>query len=190
MGHYFVLIILPEEFRSTEDKERIEDWISQIMTPHFSATISGEINEQGFCDSYEIGGRFDGAINGLPNYYFEALETSRSNPDKDYGLLFRRLASEEMKRNSCKVDQIKFPSGTEVVLPEKVVFPDGTVKGMPAWFLSPDFVRTADGKLREISVPFKRKPEAEASRHVWDEDWTSIVKKYGDRFAVALDCHV
>ena len=190
MAHYFVLVILPEEFATPDDKESIDESIGNILAPFDMGSISGEQNDQGFFDWYEIGGRFDGAVNRLPNYYHEALALSEKNPDKDYGELFRKLASEELKRNSCRVSQIKFPLGTQTVFPDKVVFPNSSLKEMPAWFLSPDFVRTADGKSREIPIPISSKMEAQTSREEWDREWASVVKEYGDRLAVGLDCHL
>jgi hypothetical protein len=190
LAHSFVLVILPEGLESWDDNAKIEKLVNHIMSPYCTGSSSGEYSEQGFCDFYEIGGVFDGAINGLPNYYQEALALSRENPDKDYGPLFRRLASEELKRNSCKVSKIRFSAGDEIVLPATVVLPKGSIKKMPEWFLYPDFVRTANGKLKETPVPLSSTVDAKASRDAWGRAWAEIVKDYGDRLAVGLDCHL
>jgi hypothetical protein len=190
MAHSFVLVILPEGLGSSADREKVEESIDRIMSPYFTESSSGEHNEQGLWDSYEIGGVFDGAVNGLPNYYQDALTLSRNNPDKDYGPLFRRLASEELKRNSCKVSKVRLPARDDTVFPAAVVLPNGSVKKMPEWFLFPDFVSTADGKLEETPLPLSSMADAKASRQAWGRAWVEIVENYGDRLAVGLDCHL
>lgn len=188
MAHYFVVVILPTGLRLEDGKERIEECIQEIMSPYDTGSISGDYNDKGFFDWYVIGGRFDGAINGLPNYYHEALELSKKNPDKDYGELFRRLASEELVRNSCVVGRIELKSEGGNVLPSRTLTPDG-LREMPEWFIFPDFVRTSDGKLREIPIPLPKTNE-ESTRQDWNRTWAEITEKYGDNLAVGLDCHL
>jgi hypothetical protein len=185
-----VLVILPEGFGPPDERETIEEAVRRILSPYDTWGIDGEYNERGFYDGYDIGGAFDGAVNGMPNYYHEALTLSGNNPHKDYGILFRQLALEELKRNSCRVDNIRFPAGEESELPERVVLPDCSVKVMPQWFIFPDMVRTADGKLREGPILASSKTEAKVSREAWDQEWERIVRECGKRLAVGIDCHL
>lgn len=106
------------------------------------------------------------------------------------GILFRRLASEELKRNSCTVNQVRFPAGQQSERPEKVVLPDGSVKEMLEGFALTDMVRNADGKLKEVPMLASSKTETRVSRDAWDREWEGIVREYGKRLAVGVDCHL
>lgn len=123
--HEFVLLILPKEIESVDAKEGVEAGIHRIMDPY--RITEGEENKRGFYDYFGVGGAWDGAINGLSNYYREALALSENNPRKDYGPLLRWLATEELKRNSRRVDQVTFPTAVQKAVPNRIVLPDGSV---------------------------------------------------------------
>ncbi len=123
--HEFVLLILPEEIESVDGKEEVEAAIHRIMDPH--RIIEGEENKRGFYDYFGVGGGWDGAINGLSNYYRETLVLSKKNSRNDYGSLLRWLATEELKRNSYRIDQITFLTAVQKAVPNRIVLPDGSV---------------------------------------------------------------
>lgn len=84
---------------------------------------------------------------------------------------------------------MKSPPTDEIILPDWIVFPDGTARELGPWLVIPDLMKSS-GVVREPIQPVVKSDETAAKRREWREVLAEIQHEHGNCLAVGLDCHL